>query len=80
MPIAKVSANDFQQEFETLCDKARREPIVITDLGRDSLIVISAEEWQRLKRRDRHVGLTAKLSEEWVEAICTAKVPDERTT
>jgi len=36
-------------------------------------VVLSAEEYARLKRRDRRVG----LSEEWVEAARNAKVPDE---
>jgi hypothetical protein len=38
---------------------------------------MSAEEWQRLKRRDRQVGLTAELPDEWMEAVRSAKVPDE---
>jgi hypothetical protein len=38
---------------------------------------MSAEEWSRLKRRDRRVGLTTELPEEWVEAVRDAKVPDE---
>ena len=29
------------------------------------------------KRRDRSVGLTTELPEEWVEAVRKAKVPDE---
>jgi PHD/YefM family antitoxin component YafN of YafNO toxin-antitoxin module len=60
-----------------LSDKARHEPVVITKHGRDSLVVMAAEEWARLKRRDRRVGLAAELPEEWVEAVRSAKVPDE---
>jgi prevent-host-death family protein len=77
MQITKVSASEFQQAFGALSDKARHEPVVITKHGRDSLVVMSAEEWQRLKRRDRHVGLTSQLPEEWVEAVRNAKAPDE---
>jgi len=36
-----------------------------------------AEEWERLKRRDRRVGLATELPEEWIEAVRSAKVPDE---
>jgi hypothetical protein len=39
--------------------------------------MMSAEEWERLKRRDRRVGLTTELSDEWVEAVRGAKVPDK---
>lgn len=77
MPQTKVSASEFQQAFGMLSDKARHEPVVITKHGRDSLVIMSAEEWARLKRRDRQVGLTTEVAEEWVEAVRQAKVPDE---
>jgi len=35
------------------------------------------EEWERLKRLDRHVGLATDLPEEWLEAVRTASVPEE---
>jgi hypothetical protein len=38
---------------------------------------MAAEEWERLKRRDRRVGLAAELPEEWVEAVRSARVPEE---
>lgn len=73
----RVTASEFQQAFGALSDKARHEPVIITKHGRDSLVVMSAEEWGRLKRRDRRVGLTTELPEEWGEAVRSAKVSDE---
>ncbi|HEY1241915.1 MAG TPA: type II toxin-antitoxin system prevent-host-death family antitoxin [Bryobacteraceae bacterium] len=60
-----------------LAKKARREPVTITKDGRDDLVLLSAEEYARLKRRDRRVGLTEDLPEEWIEAVRNARVPDE---
>jgi prevent-host-death family protein len=77
MQNTRVTASEFQHAFGALSDKARREPVIITKHGRDSLVVMAAEEWQRLKRRDRRVGLTTELPEEWIEAVRTANVPDE---
>jgi prevent-host-death family protein len=77
MQITRVSASEFQQAFGALSDKARQEPVVITKHGRDSLVVMSADEWRRLRRRDRQVGLTTELPGEWVEAVRNAKVPEE---
>jgi prevent-host-death family protein len=77
MPNIRVTASEFQQAFGALSDKARHEPVVITKHGRDSLVIMSAEEWERLKRRDRRVGLTTELPEEWTEAVGESKVPDE---
>jgi prevent-host-death family protein len=73
MQNTRVSASEFQQAFGALSDKARSEPVVITKHGRDSLVVMSADEWERLKRRDRRVGQTQDLSDEWVDALQKAK-------
>ncbi len=75
MQNTRVTASEFQQAFGALSDKARHEPVVITKHGRDSLVVMSAEEWERLKRRDRRAGLTTELPGEWIETVRNAKAP-----
>jgi hypothetical protein len=40
-----------------LSDKARHELVIMAKHGRDSLVVIATEECERLKWRDRRVGL-----------------------
>jgi prevent-host-death family protein len=77
MDITRVTSSEFQQAFGALADKARREPVVITKHGRDSLVIMPVEEWERLKRRDRQVGLTEDLPDEWIEAVRAAQVPEE---
>lgn len=77
MQTTRVTASEFQTAFGALSDKARIEPVIITKHGRDSLVVMSADEWERLRRRDRRVGLTTDLSDEWFEAVRVAKVPEE---
>jgi hypothetical protein len=83
MEMVRMTEAELQQGFRALVDRARRESVTITTPdgttpdGRDELVVLSAEEYARLKRRDRRVGLTVELPEEWVEAVRNAKVPDE---
>ena len=77
MDTTRVSESEFQRSIGALTDKALREPVTITREGRDDVVVVSAEEYARLKRRDRQVFLTGELPEEWVEAVRNAKVPDE---
>jgi prevent-host-death family protein len=77
METTRVTASEFQRAFDALSDQARREPIVITEKGQDDLVVMSAEEWERLRRRGRRVGLTSELPDEWLEAARQAKVPEE---
>ena len=73
----RVSASEFQKAFGAISDRALRQPVTITKQGRDHLVVLSAEEYARLKRRDRRAGLAADLPEEWADAVRTAEVPSE---
>ena len=62
--LTRVSAAEFQRSFGVLSDKAIKEPVAITKHGRDHLVLLSADEYARLKRRDRRVFLTEELSAE----------------
>jgi prevent-host-death family protein len=73
----KVSTADFIKNYGTLADRALREPVTVTKNGRDRLVVLSAEEYARLKRRDRRVVRTGELSDEDVARIAKAEVPAE---
>jgi prevent-host-death family protein len=75
--MSVVTSAEFQRKPGLYQDKALAEPVTITKNGRERLVLMSAEEYRRLKRRDRQVGLTSELSEEWIEAVSKAKVPDE---
>jgi hypothetical protein len=44
-------AREFRSAFGILGHKARREPVIVTKHGRDPLVVMAAEEWERLKWR-----------------------------
>lgn len=78
MEMIRISEAELQRGFAALAERARREPVTITtNEGRDELVVLSPEEYARLKRRDRRVGLAEDLPEEWVDAVRRAKVPDE---
>jgi prevent-host-death family protein len=75
--MMRVSESEFQRAVGSVTERARHEPVTITKEGRDHIVLVSAEEFARLKRRDREVGLATELPEEWVEAVRSAKVPDE---
>ena len=72
-----VSTADFIKNYGTLADEALREPVTITKNGRDRLVVLSVEEYARLKRRDRRVVRTGDLADADVERIAKAEVPAE---
>ena len=58
----RVTASEFHRAFGALSDRALKEPISITKQGRDHLVLMSAQEYERLKK-GRRVGLAEDLSE-----------------
>jgi PHD/YefM family antitoxin component YafN of YafNO toxin-antitoxin module len=73
----KVSTAEFIKNYGALADQALKEPVTITKNGRDRLVVLSAEEYARLKRRDRRVVRAGDLSDEDIALIAKAEVPAE---
>jgi PHD/YefM family antitoxin component YafN of YafNO toxin-antitoxin module len=69
MDMLTVSAAEFQRNFGRYQDEALKQPLSITRNGRDRLVVLAVEEYQRLKRRDRVVRLTEDLSAAELAAI-----------
>lgn len=59
MDMLKVSAAEFQRNIGRYQDLALRQPVAVTRNGRESTVLLSTDEYMRLKRRDRQVmGLT----------------------
>jgi PHD/YefM family antitoxin component YafN of YafNO toxin-antitoxin module len=73
----KVSTADFIKNYGTLADKALIEPVVITKNGRDRLVMLSVEEYARLKRRDRRVVRLEDFTDAEMALIAKAEVPAE---
>ena len=71
----KVTTADFIKNYGTLADRALSEPVTITKNGRDRLVVISAAEFARLKRRDRRAVRLEDFTDAEMAAIGEAKMP-----
>ena len=73
----KVTTADFIKNYGTLADKALTEPVIITKNGRDRLVVLSAEEYIRLQRRDRRVVRLEEFTDEEMALMAQAEVSAE---
>ena len=73
----RVSSAEFHRRFGSLAEKARNEPVTITREGRDELVLLSAAEYDRLKRRDRRVVRLEDFTDEEMALIAKAEVPAE---
>jgi prevent-host-death family protein len=74
--IIKVTSADFQRNIGLYQDEALKNPVAITKNGRLRTVLISAEEYERLKRRDRRVIAAGEVSDRQIAALREAKVPD----
>lgn len=48
--MTRVTATDFKNNIGAYSDTAMQEPVIITSHQRDRLVLMSAEEYQRLTR------------------------------
>lgn len=67
--MLRVSSTEFGKEVGRYQDAALSQPIVVTRNGRDRTVMISAEEYSRLKRRDREVFATIDAPNDIVDAV-----------
>ena len=75
--MRRVSSTEFQKKVGLYQDLALSEPLIVTRNGRDKLVVLSAEEYDRLKRSDREILRVEDLSAEELETIAAAKQPTQ---
>jgi prevent-host-death family protein len=71
-----VSAAELQRNIGRYQDIALTQPVVVTRNGRERTVIISVEEYRRLKRYDREVLRLEDFSDEDLAAIERAEPPE----
>lgn len=69
-----VTAAEFQRHFGRYQDEALTQPVAITRNGRERVVMISIDEYRRLKRRDREVLRAGELSDADLAAIALTEM------
>ena len=72
-----ITISELQSNIGEIQDMAQKEPVLITRHGREKYVFLSAEEYHRLKRRDREILGIEDLEEDDIRAIAAAEVPEE---
>lgn len=76
--MVTVTAGDLQKQFGRYRDMALKEPVAVTHHGRDSLVMLSADEYKRLKSLDDRRALYAwELPDDAVAALDATQPPEE---
>ena len=71
-----TSAGTLVREFSHYSDVALKEPVVVTKNGRPRNVLISVEEYDRLKQRDQQAFRAADTPERFlaeIEALASGK-------
>lgn len=74
--MLKVSAAEFQRNIGRYQDLALTQPVAVTRNGRERTVLLSTEEYHRLKRRDREVLGLGDFTEEDIAAIAASEPPE----
>ncbi len=77
--MAEVTSTQFIRTPGVYQDQAQREPVIVTKHNRQHTVLLSAQEYRRLKRRDREVFRVGELSGADVAAIAAVEAPEEAT-
>ena len=67
--MVRISAGELQRQWGRVQDLALAEPVTVTCKGRDRMVLLSSEEYNRLKRRDRQVLSLGDFTDADLEAI-----------
>ena len=71
--MIRVSSTEFGKEIGRYQDAALSQAVIVTRNGRDRTVMISADEYRRLKRRDREVLGIDDFSDADIDAIRRAE-------
>jgi prevent-host-death family protein len=75
--VATVTSAEVQKNFGQYREQALGEPVVVTQYGKPSVVIIAAAEYDRLKELDRRVMRLDEMSDAQIEEMVTASIPRE---
>lgn len=69
MATVTLSASEFQDRVGEALDRSLSQPVLITKHGRPRNVVLSYDEYERLRARDRRAVKAEDLSDEDLAAL-----------
>ncbi len=77
--MIRIGESDFLRAFDAMSEMARKDPVTITKQGRDRLVVMSAEEYLRLRQDTQARGAAIPERRELKPPVrlsrCTDRLP-----
>ena len=69
MTTVTLSASEFQDRVGEALDRSLSQPVLITKHGRPRNVVLSYDEYERLRARDRRAVRAEDLTDEDIAAL-----------
>jgi prevent-host-death family protein len=73
--MAVVTSAEAQKNFGRYREQALEEPVVVTQYGKPSVVIISAVEYERLKELERRVTRLDEMSDAEIEEMARSAIP-----
>ena len=74
MTTVTLSASEFQDRVGEALDRSLSQPVLITKHGRPRNVVLSYDEYERLRARDRRAVRAEDLTDEDIAALETSEM------
>jgi prevent-host-death family protein len=75
--MSNVTSAEVQKNFGRYREQALADPVVVTQYGKPSVVIISAGEYERLKELDRRVMRLEDMSDAEIEEMLNSEIPRE---
>ena len=75
--MARVTSGELQKEFGRYRTIAHKEALIVTNHGREDLVLLSADEYQRLRMLEHRAFHISGLTDKELTELSNAKLPVE---
>jgi PHD/YefM family antitoxin component YafN of YafNO toxin-antitoxin module len=75
--MVRITEGEFFKNPSHIQHLAFTEPVTVTANGHERTVILPAEEYHRLKRRDRLVMTLDDFTNEDIEALKKARAPED---
>ena len=73
--MTKVTSGEFQREFGRYRTLAQREAVIITNHGRDDVVLLGADDYARLRRYEQKPFHVSELPRDVINGLGKVKIP-----
>lgn len=78
MRSTRVTSSEFQKKYGRYSTMAKRQAVTITNHGRAELVILDAEEYERLRRLDDRVAMSVdSLTESDLVELERSEIPED---